>query len=86
MRVFTVLIEIIKNFRLIKRMMADGNVSFWKKALIVVGIVYLILPFEIVPDILLSFGLIADIIIWLLIMYIFKDTMRKYRKIPEAKG
>ena len=79
MRVFTVLIEIIKNFRLIKRMMADGNVSFWKKALIVVGIVYLILPFEIVPDILLPFGLIDDIILWLLIMYILKDTMRKYR-------
>ena len=85
MRVFTVLIEIIKNFRLIKRMMADGNVSFWKKALIVVGIVYLILPFEIVPDILLPFGLISDIILWLLIMYILKDTMRKYRD-EDSRG
>ena len=85
MRVFTVLIEIIKNFRLIKRMMADGNVSFWKKALIVVGIVYLILPFEIVPDILLPFGLMDDIILWLLIMYILKDTMRKYRD-EDSRG
>ena len=75
MRVFTVLIEIIKNFRLIKRMMADGNVSFWKKALIV----------EIVPDILLPFGLIDDIILWLLIMYILKDTMRKYRD-EDSRG
>ena len=85
MRVFTVLIEIIKNFRLIKRMMADGNVSFWKKALIVVGIVSLILPFEIVPDILLPLGLIDDIILWLLIMYILKDTMRKYRD-EDSRG
>lgn len=86
MKVFRILLEIIKNFSLIKRMMLDKEVSFFKKALIVLGIAYLVLPFEIIPDILLPFGFVDDIILWLLIMYVLNGTMKKYKEEDFARG
>jgi uncharacterized membrane protein YkvA (DUF1232 family) len=59
-------------------MMADKTVPKRKKLLIVAGIVYLFLPFDLIPPILFPFGWIDDLIVWLWIIWHLKDTLDAY--------
>lgn len=45
----------------------DSNVSFSKKIWIILGLIYLISPIDLLPEPILGFGIIDDIV---LIMYI----------------
>jgi uncharacterized membrane protein YkvA (DUF1232 family) len=59
-------------------MMADKTVPKRKKLLIVAGIAYLILPFDIIPTILFPIAWIDDLIIWLWIIWHLRDTLDVY--------
>lgn len=72
----------IPNIRL---MMKDRSVSLWKKALIVFGIIYLFLPFEVIPDFFLPVGIIDDIVLWGSIITLLGDTLDKYNS-PNKKA
>lgn len=69
---------IFKRIKAIKFMMRDKNVSFWKKALIVFGIIYLVLPVDLIPPIIPVFGFLDDLILWLFILDYLKDELDKY--------
>lgn len=62
----------------IKPMMKDPAVSKWKKAIIVVGLIYLILPFDLIPPIVPVFGFLDDLILWAFIISYLKDELDKY--------
>ena len=66
---------LIKRLKAIRFMMA---VPWYKKALVIAGIVYLFLPFDIIPPILFPFGIIDDIIVWLLILWYLSSELDKY--------
>ena len=67
-----------RRIKAIRFMMKDKSVSFWKKALIVLGLVYLFLPIDLIPPIIPVFGFLDDLILWLFILYYLRDELDKY--------
>jgi uncharacterized membrane protein YkvA (DUF1232 family) len=75
---------IAKRIKAIRFMMADKTVPKRKKLLIVAGIVYLFLPFDIIPPVLFPFGWVDDLIVWLWIIWHLRDTLDRYWMGEEA--
>ncbi len=67
-----------KRIKAIRFMMKDKTVAWWKKALIILGLVYLVLPFDLIPPVIPVIGFLDDIIIWGIILYMLKDTLDTY--------
>ena len=57
--------------RLVFRLTMDGRVSLWTKLILVAGIVYVILPFDILPDIVPALGRIDDLLVIVLSIGMF---------------
>ena len=47
--------------RLILRLMLDRRVPIWSKLIIPLGIIYMLSPFDIIPDFLIGLGWLDDI-------------------------
>ncbi len=69
---------IIKRIKAIRFMMADKTVPKWKKALIIFGIIYLFLPVDLIPPILFPFGFLDDLVLWIGILYLLRETLDTY--------
>ena len=69
---------ILSRFKAIRFMMADKTVPKTKKALIIAGIVYLFLPFDLIPAMVFPLSLIDDVIVWLLIIWYLKKELDVY--------
>ncbi|MCQ2547078.1 MAG: DUF1232 domain-containing protein [Clostridia bacterium] len=69
---------IISRFKAIRFMMADKTVPKTKKALIIAGIVYLFLPFDLIPAMVFPLSLIDDVFVWLLIIWYLKKELDVY--------
>ena len=69
---------LIKRIKAIRFMMADKTVPRREKAIIVAGIIYLFLPIDIIPPIIFPFGIIDDIVVWLLILWYLSSELDKY--------
>jgi len=71
--------------RLIFELMRDGRVPIWMRLIPLVGIVYLLSPIELMPDIaLLPFGLLDDVVVIIVCLTIFvaivpKEVMEEQR-------
>ena len=69
---------ILSRFKAIRFMMADKSVPKTKKALIIAGIVYLFLPFDLIPAMVFPLSLIDDVVVWLLIIWYLKKELDVY--------
>lgn len=69
-----------KRIKSIKKFLLDPSVPKRKKLLIIFGIIYLIAPIDIIPEPVLGFGLIDDVILWLFILTYLSDELDKYWK------
>lgn len=69
---------LINRIKAIRSLLRDKNVSFWKKALVVFGIVYLFLPVDLIPPVLFPFGFLDDLVLWIFIIWHLKDTLDAY--------
>ncbi|MEG0829844.1 MAG: DUF1232 domain-containing protein [Anaerovoracaceae bacterium] len=70
---------IFKRIKAIRFMMKDKSVPKRKKALIVVGIAYLVLPIDLIPLILFPpLAWLDDMILWLWILWYLRDELDKY--------
>ena len=58
--------------------MKDANVSLWKKALVIFGIVYLVSPVDLIPAVIFPFSFIDDLVLWSWILFKLKDTLDLY--------
>jgi uncharacterized membrane protein YkvA (DUF1232 family) len=67
-----------KRIRAIRYMMADKTVPKRKKLLVIAGVFYLFLPFDIIPPVLFPFGFLDDLIVWLWIIWHLRDTLDAY--------
>ena len=62
----------------IKPMMKDPSVSKWKKVLVVLGLIYLFMPFDLIPAVIPVFGFLDDFILWAFILSYLKDELDKH--------
>jgi len=69
---------ILSRLKAIRFMMADKTVPKTKKALIIAGIAYLFLPFDLIPAMVFPLSLIDDVIVWLLIIWYLKKELDVY--------
>ena len=77
---------LLRRIRGIIPMMKDKSVPFWKKAILVAGIVYLLLPVDLIPPLVPVFGWLDDIIIWIAILYFLRTELDSHipgRKMPS---
>ncbi len=69
---------LIKRIKAIRFMMADKSVPKRKKALIILGIIYIFLPVDLIPPILFPIAWVDDLILWLLILWYLSSELDKY--------
>lgn len=69
---------ILSRIKAIKTMMADKTVPKRKKLLVIIGVVYLLMPVDILPVVLGPFALVDDLILWAWILWNLKDTLDAY--------
>ncbi len=53
----------IKYFKYFFDYMRDGNYPFWEKLLILLGLAYIVIPLDFVPDFLLPVGILDDSVV-----------------------
>ncbi len=66
-----ILASIIKNARLVWRLLRDPDVSSWLKMIPPASLLYLLFPFDFLPDLALGLGQLDDIAIILLGLKLF---------------
>lgn len=69
---------LIKRLKAIKHFMRDKGVPLRKKVIIVAGILYLLSPIDLIPEPILLFGAVDDIVLWTFIIWYLKDELDKY--------
>ena len=69
---------LLKRIKAIRFMMADKTVPKRKKALIVLGIIYLFLPVDLIPPILFPIAWVDDLILWFWILWHLREELDKY--------
>lgn len=69
---------LIKRVKAIRFMMADKSVPKRKKALIILGIIYLFLPIDLIPPILFPIAWIDDLLLWIFILWYLSSELDKY--------
>ncbi len=72
-----------KRIKSIKALLKDPNVPKRKKFLVIFGIIYLLMPIDLIPAPVLIFGFIDDIVLWLFILSHLKDELDQYWKESE---
>jgi uncharacterized membrane protein YkvA (DUF1232 family) len=68
-----ILAEIIKNIKLIWGLLNDGRISPWVKMIVPATLLYLLFPFDIVPDLAPGLGQLDDIAVILLGLKFFVE-------------
>ena len=69
---------LLKRIKAIRFMMADKSVAWWKKALIVFGILYLFLPIDLIPPVIPLIGFLDDLFLWIFILWYLQKELDKY--------
>ena len=69
---------ILSRFKAIRFMMADKTVPKTKKAIIIAGIAYLFLPFDLIPAMVFPLSLIDDVVVWLVIIWYLRKELDVY--------
>ena len=69
---------ILSRFKAIRFMMADKTVPKTKKAIIILGIAYLFLPFDLIPAMVFPLSLIDDVVVWLVIIWYLRKELDVY--------
>jgi uncharacterized membrane protein YkvA (DUF1232 family) len=68
----------MKRLIAIKSMMKDPNVKRRKKLLVLLGIFYVFMPFDLIPTVIFPVGFLDDLILWLWILYHLRETLDTY--------
>ena len=76
---------LLKRIKAIRFMMADKTVKWWKKGMIIAGIVLLLSPIDIIPVFIFPFSLIDDILIWIFILWYLRKELDSYWMGEEGK-
>ena len=66
-------------------MIRDKNVAWWKKAILIFGMVYLFLPADLIPPIVPVFGWFDDLAVWVAILYFMRTELDSHIPEPGAE-
>ena len=69
---------LLKRITAIRFMMKDKAVSIWKKALIIAGIAYVIMPVDLIPIAILPVSWLDDVLLWLFILWYLRHELDRY--------
>lgn len=69
---------IINRIKAISSMMKDKTVPKRKKVLVIFGIIYLLLPADLIPPVIFPFGFLDDIVVCLWIITHLGETLDRY--------
>ena len=69
---------LLRRIRAIPSFLKDRSVALRKKILIVVGTIYMLSPIDLVPEPVLLFGIIDDIVLWSFIIFYLRDELDRY--------
>ena len=69
---------IINRIKAIASMMKDKTVPKRKKVLVIFGIIYLLLPVDLIPTALFPFAVVDDLVLWLWIITHLAETLDQY--------
>ncbi len=69
---------LLKRIKAIKFLMKDKSVAWWKKGLIVFGILYLVLPIDLIPPFIPVLGFLDDLFLWIFILWFLSKELDKY--------
>lgn len=75
---FIFLRVLFKRIKAIPSFMRDKSVPKRKKFIITLGIIYLLMPIDLIPAPILIFGFVDDLVLWGFIIYYLKDELDKY--------
>lgn len=75
---FIYLQVLLKRIKAIKYFMKDKGVPLRKKIIIVAGALYLLLPIDFIPEPILIFGIVDDIMLWTFIIWYLKTELDHY--------
>jgi len=71
-------IDVVRHFKLVWRLLTDNRISGWLKAIIpALAIAYLLLPWDLVPDVIPVLGQLDDLAVLLLGMQLFIELCPK---------
>ncbi len=74
---------LLKRIRAIKSFLLDSSVPKRKKILVIFGIIYLLMPFDLIPAPVLGLSIIDDAILWLFILIHLSEELDSYWKDRE---
>ena len=77
---------LFRRLRAIIPMMKDKSVAWWKKAIIIAAVIYLVLPADLIPPIIPVFGFLDDVLIWAAILYFMGSELDKYMPQRNTSG
>jgi len=69
---------LMKRIRALKYFILDKKVPLRKKIIILIGIIYLLSPIDLIPEPILLFGIVDDIVLWTFIIWYLKEELDKY--------
>lgn len=69
---------LLKRIKAIRHFLKDKSVPFRKKLIIIAGILYLFVPIDLIPEPILIFGVVDDIVLWSFIIWYFKSELDQY--------
>ena len=69
---------LLKRITAIRFMMKDKAVSIWKKALIIAGIAYVVMPIDLIPIAILPVSWLDDVLLWIFILWYLRHELDKY--------
>ncbi|QEK11934.1 DUF1232 domain-containing protein [Crassaminicella thermophila] len=67
-----------KRIGVLHKLIKDPNVSFYKKIMLIGGLIYVISPIDIISDPILGFGFIDDAVLMVYIISKISDQLDKY--------
>ncbi len=82
---------ILFQIRLTWRLLKDPRVPIWKKAIPFLGVLYVLSPIDLIPDMLIGLGQIDDLGLMLLSMRMFEssipaDILAQHRAVLEGRA
>ncbi|MCR1897774.1 DUF1232 domain-containing protein [Irregularibacter muris] len=78
--------QLLKKIKSLYKYILDQEVPFYKKLAIIFGFVYLLFPFDIIPDPILGLGLVDDIAVLVFIFNAFQGELDRYEKKANLKN
>ena len=69
---------LMRRIKAIRYFLKDKSVPLRKKIIIAMGILYLFMPIDLIPEPIFIFGVLDDIILWTFIIWYFKSELDRY--------